>query len=129
MARPKSVTIIGWWLIITGLWGAFSSATIEMNPQMMAFAAEHHLSLAFQEIFGLINGLACAACGIGMLKGLSWARLAYFGSGLVGIVVGILMMPSAAGLIVVGLALIFYLVTVSFLCRQPANLWFEFSGN
>src|SRR5205823_8029229 len=75
--RPTSITIIGWWLLLSGLYGVFASATMEMNPIAMQMAARSAVPLGVQEIYGVMNGFVIAACGIGFLKGMWWSRLDY----------------------------------------------------
>lgn len=115
------MTIIAWWLILTGLFGAYSSATLEMNPLAVQMAAQSVMPLRLQEVFGVLNGVVVAAVGIAFLKGIWWSRLAYLVWSLLGVLIGVLTVP----LWLVGVMLVFYVVTLSFLCRRSVNLWFE----
>jgi hypothetical protein len=121
ISRPTSITIIGWWLILSGLYGAFISATLESNPFADEIAARSMVPLSVQEVYGFINGFVIAGCGIGFLKGIWWSRLAYLLWSLVGVVFGFFISP---GWIILYL-IIFYGIVLSVLCRRSANMWFE----
>ena len=121
ISRPISITIIGWWLVLSGLWGAFFYATLESSPFAKQIAASSVVPLSVQEVYGVINGFAVACCGIGFLKGIWWSRLAYLLWSLVGVVFGFFVSP---GWIILFL-IIFYGIVLSLLCRRSANLWFE----
>ena len=124
MKRPISITIIGWWLIVTGLLGALDSALMEMNPGAVQLASAAMIPVDVQASFGAVNGFVIAACGMGLLKGLWWSRLAYLGWSLIGLVFGFFISPI---LFIVALVA-FYGITLSILCRRSANLWFEHSA-
>jgi hypothetical protein len=123
MSRPKSVTIIGWWLILTGVLGAYYSATMELNPAAVQMAAKSVVPLPVQEIFGLINGLVIATSGIAFLKGIWWSRLVYLGWSLARIILALFVTP----LWFIAVMLVFYVVILSIICRRSVNLWFESS--
>src|SRR5438874_6130565 len=121
--RPTSITIIGWWLLLSGLYGVFVSATMEMNPIAMQMAARSAVPLGVQEIYGVMNGFVIAACGIGFLKGMWWSRLVYLVWALLRLLLGFFIAP----LWVVLLGGIIYFLVLSALCRRSVNLWFETS--
>jgi hypothetical protein len=119
--RPRSVTVIAWWLILSGLLGAYNSATLEMNPLAVQMAAQSAIPLHAQQLFGVINGAVVAASGIAFLKGIWWSRLAYLIWSLVSILISIFTVP----LWLVAVLLVFYVIILSALCRRSVNLWFE----
>jgi hypothetical protein len=121
ISRPTSITIIGWWLILSGLYAAFVSATLESNPLAAQIAASSIVPLSVQEVYGVINGFVTSACGILFLKGIWWSRLAYLLWSLVGVVFGFFVSP---GVIIIYL-IVFYGIVLSLLCRRSANMWFE----
>jgi hypothetical protein len=122
--RPVSITIIGWLLIAGGILGMINSALIELSPIAKEVAARSIVPVPVQEIYGLIDGIIVAACGIGFLQGLWWSRLVYLVWALLRLGFGLFVSP----VWVIVAVFIFYAVIVSVLCRRSANLWFENSA-
>ncbi|MFL6758880.1 hypothetical protein [Sphingomonas sp.] len=120
--RPLSVTIVGWWLVVTSLLGVYSSATMHTNPQAVQLLSSSPFPLQAREIFGVINGFVLAFCGVAVLKGMSWARLAFLGWSFVGFVFGILAIGFLLSALLSGLAVV---VIMFFLSRPKANDWFR----
>jgi len=123
--RPLSVTIVGWWLIVTSLWGAYSSATIGSDPVSLHIAALSSVPVAVQQVFGVINGLVLALCGIAALKGYWWTRGLFLVWSVIGFIAGV-------AIIGVMLALLFSGLSVGlimfFLSRPRANEWFSMAA-
>lgn len=119
--RPISVTIVGWWLVVTSLFGVYSSATMHTNPVAVQMLSGSSIPLQAQEIFGVINGFALAICGVAVLKGMSWARLAFVSWSFVGFVFGILSIGFLWSALLSGLGVG---VIMFFLSRPKANEWF-----
>jgi hypothetical protein len=122
--RPISISIIGWLLIVGGLYGLFFWTTIELNPIAVDLAARSPIPLAVQEVYGVIDSFVVAACGIGFLKGFWWSRLVYLVWALLRLVFGLFVSPAW----MVFAIFIFYAVVLSILTRRSVNLWFENSG-
>jgi hypothetical protein len=86
--RPLSMTIIGWFLIVFSLFGLYGILTMGSNPVAMKMLEQAHISLLFQQVWGVINCIVTLICAYGILKGQPWSRVLYVGWGIVGIVVG-----------------------------------------
>jgi hypothetical protein len=119
--RPLSVTIVGWWLVVTSLLGVYSSATMHTDPQAVQLLSSSAVPLQAQEIFGMINGFVLALCGVAVLKGVSWARLAFLFWSLVGFVFGVFTIGLLLSALFSGVAVG---VIMFFLSRPRANEWF-----
>jgi len=119
--RPLSVTIVGWWLIVTSLFGVYSSATMHMNPVAAQLAAGSTVPLQVQEAFGIINGFVLAICGIAILKGRGWSRLLFVGWSLIGFFFGVATVGLFFALLMTAISVG---VIMFFLCRAPANYFF-----
>jgi hypothetical protein len=119
--RPLSVTIVGWWLVVTSLFGVYSSATMHMNPEVVQIVSGSRVPLQAQEIFGVINGFVLAFCGVAVLKGISWARLAFLSWSLVGFLFGVLTFGFLLSVVFSGLSVG---LVMFFLTRPRANDWF-----
>lgn len=121
--RPLSVTIVGWWLLLTALWGVYSSATLDSDPARLHLVASMtNVPVYAQQIFGVINGFMLAFCALVILKGYWWARLLFVGWSFVAFVFGI----ASIGFL---LSLVFSVLSVGvvifFLSRPRANQWFS----
>ena len=119
--RPLSVTIVGWWLVVTSLFGAYSSATMNTNPLAVQLAATSPIPLQVQAVLGVINCLGLAICGVAVLRGLPWARLAFAGWSFVGFIFGILTIGLFLAALFSGLS---FGIMMFFLSRRKANEWF-----
>jgi hypothetical protein len=69
----------------------------------------------------VINGFVLAICGVAVLKGMSWARLAFLSWSLVGFVFGTLAIGFLLSALFSGLSVG---VIMFFLSRPKANDWF-----
>ena len=119
--RPRSVTIVSWWIICTAIVGVYSSATMESDPLAVRMAMGSTVPLAAQQLFGIVNGLVLALCGHALLRGRHWARLAFVAWSFVGFLAGIAIVGLLMALIFSGLSVG---ITMFFLCRPAANTWF-----
>jgi|SRR4051794_21806826 len=125
MKRPLSMTIIGWFLIIISLLGLYGVVTMGSNPLAMKMLAEMHVSLLFQQVWGVINCIVTLICSYGILKGQPWSRVLYVVWGVLGIAVAFFTSP-VKSLIVV--SLVFLVVIAAFLFTLKANEWFAARG-
>lgn len=122
--RPLSVTIVGWWLVVTSLLAVYSAATMHMNPRTVQLLSSSPIPLQAQEVFGVINGFVLALCGIAVLKGVSWARLAFLSWSFVGFIFGVLAMGFLLSALFSGVSVG---IIMFFLSRPRANEWFGWS--
>ena len=120
--RPLSISIIGWWLVISGLFGIYTAATMGSNPIMVRMMQQMHVTLAFEEALAVVNVILSVGCGIAFLKGLNWSRFLYVVWGVVSLVISFVLTPIKSFVI---LGVIFYAVVVFFLFRPAANRWFK----
>src|SRR3954447_25391206 len=119
--RPLSLTIVGWFLIVTGVLGVLGTLMVTSNPMAMQIYAQSPLPLSVHIGLGVVGTLISILCGYGVLKGLNWSRFLYAGWSLIGFAVSVLTIR-VTSLLVLGLA--FYAVIVFFLFRPAANAWF-----
>jgi hypothetical protein len=120
--RPRSVTIVGWWILITSLMGVYSSATLPSNPYAVANAVRTGVPLEFQQICGVINGFVLALCALTILKGYWWSRLFFVGWSFVAFVFAIPALGFLPALVLFGVDIG---VILFFLSRPRANEWFS----
>ena len=122
MERPTSITIIGWFLIISSALGLLSMAVMQKNPDAMAILEQSKLGATNQMILGAVGAIITAVCGYGILQGKNWGRMGYLGWSVIGILVGFLTMPMQT-LQMLGVA--FFIVSAFFLFRPAANAFFN----
>ena len=123
--RPLSMTIIAWVLIVFSLIGLYGAITMGSNPIMMKAVAESHVSLLFQQVWGVLGCIVSLICAYGLLKGQPWSRVLYVGWGLLGIVVAFFTSPMKA---VILLSVLILVVVGFFLFSLKGNEWFAARG-
>lgn len=122
MNRPTSLTIIGWLLIVMGIFGLISQLTMQDNPAVQQVIAESPLPASVHMILGIIGAIVGVVSGYGVLKGMNWSRYLYVGWSAVGLVIGLLTTPFTSIMV---LSLVFVGVFAFFLFRPAANDWFN----
>lgn len=122
MNRPTSLTIIGWLLIVMGIFGLISQLTMQDNPAVQQVLAESPLPASVHMILGIIGAIVGVVSGYGVLKGMNWSRFLYVGWSAVGLVIGLLTTPFTSIMV---LSLVFVGVFAFFLFRPAANDWFN----
>lgn len=123
--RPLSLTIIAWFLIVLTLIGLIGVATMGSNAAAMKMLDQMHISLRFEQAWGVLGAIVNLACAYGILKGQPWSRVLYVVWGIIGLVVGFYISPMKY---VVVLSLIFLIVISIFLFSAKANDWFSARG-
>lgn len=75
--RPLSVTIIGWFLIVTSLLSLLSSIFTINSPAAQELMAKTPLPLLVQHILLYLGLFLSILAAVFMLRGANWARLLY----------------------------------------------------
>src|SRR5215213_1201742 len=119
--RPLSLTIIGWWMAISVLFGIYSLVTMGSNPIVLRMLEQIHVSLAFQQALAAIGAIVAAVSAYGLFKGQPWSRLLYIGWNIVGLVIALAISP-VKSLIIFSVALV--AVIGYFLFRADADRYF-----
>jgi len=123
--RPLSLTIIAWFLVITGLFGLYGVLTIGSNEAMMQMVEANGGSLRAQQAIGVVGCLVSAVCAYGIFKGQPWSRVLYAGFGIVSLVFNLI---TGAALSMTILSALIVAVIAIFLFRPAANEWFQALG-
>lgn len=119
--RPTSLTVIGWLLIVFGVWGVVAPFIMQGNPSYDAALEMSGQSAQTVMIMNVVGGIVSAVSGWGILKGLNWSRLLYIGYSVLGILYALATSPFTT-MILVGL--IFPAILAFFLFRPAADRWF-----
>ncbi len=120
--RPKSITIVCWFLIISAGISLVTSTLSLNNPITRNIMAKSLLSINIQYIIMYSSLVISIVCGIAMLKGQNWARLLYIAWQVIGSIIGIAASPMKA-LMIPGI--IIFLRIAFFLFRPKANEYFK----
>lgn len=120
--RPKSVTIIAWFLIVSGVISVFTSLSSLNNPMVKELMSKSPLPIPLQYAMMIIGLAVSVICGIGMLKGQGWARLLYVTWGAIGILISLITCPSKTVIIP---GLIIFIIIAFFLYRPASNQYFS----
>jgi hypothetical protein len=123
--RPLSLTIIGWFLVISALFTSYSVVTMGSNEVAMRVLAQMPVSLLFQQVTGGISIIVALVCAYGVFKGLPWSRVAYVGWSIIGLGIALFTSPMKSIII---LSAIFVAVIAYFLFRPAADRWFAAKG-
>jgi hypothetical protein len=123
--RPLSLTIIGWFLIITSLLSLYSVFTMGSNPIAMKMIEQMHIPLAVEQGWAVVGVIVNLICAYGILKGQPWSRVLYVVWSIVGIVVGLYISPMKW---VIAISVLFLVVIAFFLFSDNANDWFSARG-
>ena len=120
--RPKSITVVGWIIIVMGGLNIISSI-LSFNSQItQELMAKSPIPISMQYIMLYAGLLISVGCGIAILKRQNWARLLYVGWSLVGVIVGLATSPMKMMLIP---GVIIFLIFTFFLFRPNANEYFR----
>lgn len=120
--RPVSLTVIGWFLIVTSGLGLLFMPFAFNNPMTTRIYAQSPLPVSAHLTIGVLGGLITLACGFGILKGFNWSRFVYIGWSLIGTAISLATLPVTS---IALLGLVFLAVIAFFLFRPTANAWFN----
>lgn len=120
-ARPKSVVIVSWFLIVTGVSSVITTLATWNNELKQELMAQSTLPPSVQYTIQAIGLLVMVVCGVSMLRGKPWARTTYVAWSVVGLVIGAFTSPFKMMLIPGAL---FLLVVTYLLYRPAANAFF-----
>lgn len=120
--RPRSITIISWFIIVFGLLNIIVSIANLINPFAQAFFENGDMPLWIYSTIGISAGLLSIVFGFGMLNGHGWARILFLFDLIVSTVIGFI--NSTEKLSIIPIAIV-YLIIVFFLFRPVANQYFS----
>ena len=120
--RPRAVAVIGWILVVMGIFSMFATSVNLKNPKVIASMQETPLPMSMQYAILTLGVMIMTICGLGILKGKNWARFLYVGWGvfsfLLAIAIGTMQITMVPGLLI-------FLVIAFFLFRPGANAYFS----
>ena len=119
--RPKSVTVIAWFLIVTGVLSVFISLSSLNNPVVKEVMSKSPLPVSLQYAMMFIGLAITVINGIGMLKGQGWARLLYVVWGVFGSLVGLVTSPTKIAMIP---GIVIFAIIIFFLYRPVSSQYF-----
>ena len=120
-ARPTSVTVISWILIVLAVLSLVTTTLMMENPQAQELMRKSPVPLSVQYALSYVNLAILLVCGIAMLKGRNWGRWLYVAGSAVGLLVGVVTSPVKAALIP---GVVIFAVVTFFLFRPKANRYF-----
>ena len=123
--RPLSLTIIGWFLILGGLFGAYSALTMGSNEVALRMMEDSGMSLRFQQALAVIGAAVALVSAYGIFMGLPWSRVLYVGWSVIALAIGLATSPFKG---IMMLSVLFLVVIAYFLIRPEADSWFAARG-
>ena len=119
--RPKSITIICWFLIISGVISIAGSFFSLNNPMTKEIMSKSPIPLNIQFAMLYVGLVISITSGIAMLKGKNWARLLYVGWSIIGFIIALATSPMKIAMIP---SLIVFAVVLFFMFRPISNQYF-----
>ncbi|MGC4081650.1 MAG: hypothetical protein QM736_05930 [Vicinamibacterales bacterium] len=119
--RPVSITVVGWFLMVTSVISLFSTLVALRNAQVHELMAQVSIPLPVQFAMMFVGLGVNGTCGFCLLRAQRWARILYVGWSVVGLLVGVLTSPMRWAL--VPGAVVFVVITV-LLFLPNANAYF-----
>jgi hypothetical protein len=120
--RPKSITIISWYLIVsTGISLIVSQLSLR-NPATRELMSKSSIPINVQIIVMYAGLLITLVSGIAMLKRQNWARFIYVGWRIITSIIIIATLPMKVLIIP---SIIVFLIVVYFLFQPKANDYFK----
>ena len=120
-ARPLSVTIVGWFLIVSGVVSLVLVAMALGNPVSRAAVQNGPLPYAVQIGWSIGTSILTLACGWFILKGANWARILYVAASVAGLAIT-LATGRVTTLVLIAAGLLAVIAFILF--RRPANDFF-----
>lgn len=120
--RPKSITIISWFLIITNLIVITSTALTHDNPEVIRMMELSAISITLQYVLMAIGVLITISSAVLMLKANKIGRTIYVGWAVISLTIGLITSPAQAMMIP---GLVLFLIIFFFLFRPKANEYFS----
>lgn len=123
--RPTSITIIAWLIIVMGVITLITTSIALINPEMREQSEElmkqSNAPVMVQYILMYMGLGVSFVSGIAMLNAKNWGRVLYVVWNAFSLIYGFITSPVKMGLLP---SVIFTLVIVFFLFREPANKYF-----
>ena len=120
--RPKSITIISWFLIITNLIAIASTALTHDNPEVVKMMELSSIPITLQYVLMAVGILITISSAVLMLKANKIGRVMYVGWTIISLTIGLITSPAKAMMIP---GLVFFLIISFFLFRPKANEYFS----
>jgi hypothetical protein len=121
-SRPFLVTLVCYYLLLSGTFFLLSSFTSLKDPDTLAAMEQIRAPFALQVVMLYLNQLVLIVCAINMLQEVNWARWVYLGWGFVSIDYNFFTQPDWHNC-VMGVAI--YLVSALILLLPSANRFFS----
>ncbi|KJF96253.1 hypothetical protein UB33_00365 [Photobacterium angustum] len=121
-SRPKSITIISFFLIIINLIAITSTTLSYDNPEVIKVMELSSMPLILQYIFMILGHLITLLSAVLMLKAKKRGRTMYVGWSIISLIIGLSTAPAKALMIP---SLVFFLIVTLFLFRRKANEFFS----
>lgn len=120
--RPLALTVIGWILIVMGIFSMFATSANLKNTKVIEYMRQSPLPLSLQYAILALGVMIMTISGLGILKGKNWARLLYAGWGLFSFLMSLAIGTMQASMIP---GLIVFLIIAYFLFRPDAHQYFS----
>jgi hypothetical protein len=122
--RPRSVTVIGWILIVMGGVSGIQTTVGLSDPKTKELMSRFLMPIFISYTVSYLGLFVSLLCGIGMLKARNWARFLYVIWGAISLVITYVNWGTLPGKIVLLPPLMFFLVITLSLFNPKVNEYF-----
>jgi len=122
--RPTSITIVSWFLIVTGVISLVAPLITYGNPEVSKLMDLSSVPVPIQYLMMIVGVTIILYSGIGMLLGKKFARTLYVSWTPLALIYALATSPVK---ILIAPSLLFFLIIVFFLFRKNSNAYFNFS--
>lgn len=119
--RPLPVSIVAWYLIVTGSILLVSTVVTMVHPVVNEMLSMGQTPVAMQYVFRFLGIGVILTAGVAILKGKNWARFLYLGWGVIGITIDAVSTPSISYILP---EILIYLMILINLLTPKATMFF-----
>jgi hypothetical protein len=122
--RPISLTIVSWYLAITGGWALIVSPVAAMDPKTQQIYQSMGVSTVSVILLGVLSGLTYGVAGVMMLRCQEWGRKLYLFGTPASLLLSLLVLGVAAPMMYM-ISVIVYVVCAIIVTRPRVNAYFS----
>lgn len=120
--RPKSITVISWFLIITSGISIITTILMYDNPEVLKMMELSVMPITVQYIMIAVGTIIAISCSVLMLKAENIGRITYVGWTVMSQLIGFFTSPAKAMMIP---GSVLFVIITFFLFRPKANEYFS----
>lgn len=121
-SRPKSVTVIGWILIVIAIMSAISTLMTMKDPMVIDLMSRSPIPIPVQYVMIALGVVVTFVGGVAIIQGYNWGRMLYVIWSILGFCITFATSPMKAAAVP---GVVVFFVIAFFLFRPKANDFFR----